>query len=277
MSLDEKLRLLRIIGQKPDWQQVRLAMVIALNTTMRGCEIKNLRWQDVDLMGRLLTIRKSKTEAGERVIPLNKSAYTAILELRELARSRGIQEGRHFVFPARQNGNIDPTTPQKSWRTAWRKVTKAVECPHCGMLQDPKDTCQNENCTADMRNIKSPTASLRFHDLRHHAITELAESQASDQTIMAIAGHVSPRMLNHYSHVWLAAKRNALDALSDSFSKASTPKTGTSEPNEDEGGYDTSRDTNPQREKGASSEVIENYGRPEWTRTIDLFRVKEAL
>ena len=49
---------------------------------------------------------------------------------------------------------------------------------------------------------------------RHHAITELAESQASDQTIMAIAGHVSPRMLAHYSHVRLEAKRNALDALS---------------------------------------------------------------
>jgi len=33
---------------------------------------------------------------------------------------------------------------------------------------------------------------LRFHDLRHTAITDLAESQTSDQTIMAIAGHVSP-------------------------------------------------------------------------------------
>ena len=151
------------------------------------------------------------------------------------------------------------------------------ECPDCGLLQDPKDTCQNENCMVDMRNIKSPTAGLRFHDLRHHAITELAESQASDQTIMAIAGHVSPRMLNHYSHVRLAAKRNALDALSDSFSKGSTPNGGTSEPNEDEGSYDTSRDATLQCEKGASAETIGNYGRPEWTRTIDLFRVKEAL
>jgi integrase len=76
--------------------------------------------------------------------------------------------------------------------------------------------CRNENWTADMQKVKSPTAGLRFHDLRHHAITELAESQASDQTIMAIAGHVSPRMLNHYSHVRLVAKRNALDALADS-------------------------------------------------------------
>jgi hypothetical protein len=31
---------------------------------------------------------------------------------------------------------------------------------------------------------------------------------------MAIAGHVSPKMLRHYSHVRLQAKRTALDALS---------------------------------------------------------------
>ena len=65
-----------------------------------------------------------------------------------------------------------------------------------------------------MRGLKSPLAGLRFHDLRHTAITKLAESQASDQTIMAIAGHVSQQMLEHYSHIRLAAKRTALDSIS---------------------------------------------------------------
>ncbi len=59
---------------------------------------------------------------------------------------------------------------------------------------------------------------FRFHDLRHHAITELAESRASEQTIMAIAGHVSARMLNHYSHVRFDARRIALDALASKSS-----------------------------------------------------------
>jgi integrase len=58
--------------------------------------------------------------------------------------------------------------------------------------------------------------------LRHHAITELAKSDASDQTIMAIAGHVSPKMLAHYSHVRLKAKRRALNALPE---KAKEPVT----------------------------------------------------
>ena len=57
-------------------------------------------------------------------------------------------------------------------------------------------------------------AHLRFHDLRHRAITELAESEASEQTIMSVAGHVSRQMLEHYSHIRLEAKRRAVEALS---------------------------------------------------------------
>src|SRR6202008_691061 len=77
----------------------------------------------------------------------------------------------------------------------------------------PAEICRNASCGADMSKVKSSTAVLRFHDLRHHAITELAESQASDRTVMSIAGHVSQRMLAHYSHVRIEAKRKALDAL----------------------------------------------------------------
>jgi len=64
-----------------------------------------------------------------------------------------------------------------------------------------------------MQGIKSPLAGLRFHDLRHTAITKLAESQVSDQTIMAIAGHVSQQMLEHYSHIRMAANPTALNSI----------------------------------------------------------------
>src|SRR5215212_8123529 len=80
---------------------------------------------------------------------------------------------------------FDPTRPIRTWRKAWNSLTK-----------------------------KAGLSGLRFHDLRHHAITELAESGASEQTIMAIAGHVSRRMLERYSHIRLEAKRNALEVLS---------------------------------------------------------------
>ena len=54
---------------------------------------------------------------------------------------------------------------------------------------------------------------LRFHDLRHTAITELAEMGVADHVLESITGHLSRRMLEHYSHIRIDAKRQALDAL----------------------------------------------------------------
>jgi len=101
-----------------------------------------------------------------------------------------------------------------------------------------------------MKDVKSLLAGLRFHDLRHHAITELAESQASDGTIMAIAGHVSPKMLQHYSHIRIQAKRTALDSIStrraDSVNLEGLA-----------GGYDTNNDTKPRSEADGFAQVVE--------------------
>ncbi len=89
--------------------------------------------------------------------------------------------------------------------------------------------------------IAAGLKGLRFHDIRHHAITELAESQTSDSTIMSIAGHVSRKMLEHYSHVRINAKRTALDGLS--MGKA---------------GYDTNHDTNSNLGKARSPQVVDS-------------------
>ena len=64
---------------------------------------------------------------------------------------------------------------------------------------------------------------IRFHDLRHTCITKLSESLTSDQTIMAISGHVSRKMLDHYSHIRMEAKRVALDAIAQAPNQAATP------------------------------------------------------
>ena len=262
LAHEEKIRLLRVAGSRPEWLTARCAAILALNTTMRGCELKGLLWRDVNLIDRALTIRRSKTEAGERVIPLNKDAMAAIFELYKRAQGFGATDLNHYVFPACENDRIDPSRQQTSWRTAWRHLTRAIQCPACGKLQNPGEKCSDANCGADIRDVKSPLAGLRFHDLRHHAITELAESQASDQTVMSIAGHVSSKMLAHYSHVRLDAKRHALDALSGGGSTQ---------------GYGTNNVTNRPRARKGTSQVIEKNGRPVRARTADLHRVKVAL
>ncbi len=41
----------------------------------------------------------------------------------------------------------------------------------------------------------------------------MAEAGASDAMLVAVAGHMSRRMLEHYSHVRMAAKRTTLEKL----------------------------------------------------------------
>jgi integrase len=222
LEQDEKLRLLMVAASNPNWQVAKCATILALNTTMRKCEIRGLRWRSINLMDKTLMVwrKTTKTDGGERVIPLNDDSMGAILEMRERAKELFGDNllpdwfvfFRHEGFTAKPN----PTRPMgvTGWRTAWRAMTRTVECPKCGRGQLPTDTCRNPECKADMRGLKSPLSGLRFHDLRHHAITELAEGQASDMTIMSIAGHVSKRMLEHYSHTRMDAKRRAIEALS---------------------------------------------------------------
>ena len=158
---------------------------MAVSTTCRGVELKNLKWENVNLFGKDLTIQRSKNDAGRRKIPLNEDAMAALVRLRKRAEALGCAEPEHYVFPACEYGHIDPTLHQKSWRTAWRHLTEAA-------------------------GLKG----FRFHDLRHTAITELAEAGAPDATVMAIAGHMSRRMLEHYSHVRMKAKREAVEKIS---------------------------------------------------------------
>ena len=67
---------------------------------------------------------------------------------------------------------------------------------------------------------------LRFHDLRHTIITELAEIGVADHVLESMSGHLSRRMLEHYSHIRIDAKRQALDAL-DNCGEAPRPEAAT--------------------------------------------------
>jgi len=74
---------------------------------------------------------------------------------------------------------------------------------------------------------------------------------------MSIAGHVSQRMLAHYSHVRIEAKRKALDALAVGGKRE---------------GYDTKSDTKPPEAAIHFSQVLEKNGGDDGTRTRGLCR-----
>jgi integrase len=198
LSPEHEKKLFEVASSKPAWSLVYYAALLAAQTTARGCELKGLRIGDIDLLEKTLRIRRAstKTDAGARVIPLNETAQWACARLLERARKLGSIELDHFVMPAslfrhtklsdptKGQTGFDPTRPMQSWRTAWRNLTKEAGLP-----------------------------GLRFHDLRHHCITKLAEAGVADQTLMSIAGHVSRQMLDHYSHIRMAAKREAVAGL----------------------------------------------------------------
>lgn len=67
---------------------------------------------------------------------MNDDAYNAVLELRARATAKRTVEPRHFLFPACEHGEIDPRRPQRTWRTSWRRMTRAIfcnECPRCNL------------------------------------------------------------------------------------------------------------------------------------------------
>ena len=95
LTEEDKQRLLKTAVMRPEWETAYLAAVLCLNTTARGCELKGLQWSDVDLFSRTLTIRRSKTAAGERVVPLTDVAASALARLRRRAEGFGPVEPEH--------------------------------------------------------------------------------------------------------------------------------------------------------------------------------------
>ncbi|HUS09714.1 MAG TPA: tyrosine-type recombinase/integrase [Pyrinomonadaceae bacterium] len=98
LSPEQKAALLEAAALKPEWETAYFAAILALNTTMRGCEIRGLRWSDIDLLTETLAIRKSKTAAGVRIIPLTPDAFEVLVQLRRRAETFGEVLPEHYLF-----------------------------------------------------------------------------------------------------------------------------------------------------------------------------------
>ena len=104
----------------------------------------------------------------------------------------------HFVFPSEKCGlhgtkgifggvvkvyQYDPAKPTGGWKSSWKTCRKKAE------------------------------VSCRWHDKRHTFVSRLGENMVSDQTLMAITGHLSKKMLERYSHARNESKRAAVRTL----------------------------------------------------------------
>ena len=142
------------------------AVRIALYTGMRQGEILSLARDQIDVDRRIVQLNETKNGSA-RTVPLSRRASRVFKE----ALSHPVNEANtDLVFygePGR-DGKRRPYCIHKVW-------TNALE-------------------RADIKN-------LRFHDLRHEAISRLVERGLSDQEVAAISGHKSMQMLKRYTHL----------------------------------------------------------------------------
>jgi integrase len=178
--------------------------VLSIDTGLRAAEVRALKHRDLRLEWKNgviergeLRVPKSKTDAGQgRIVPLS-GRVRAVLSL-WLSRFPEADSDAYF-FPSHKIGlsgdgreallyAVDLNRPIGFWKKAWRGA------------------------------LKRSGFNYRWHDARHSFISRLCENPAiSEQTIMALAGHVSRSMLNRYSHIRTQAKHAAIAALEQSW------------------------------------------------------------
>jgi integrase len=188
LSPAEQERILQVASSRTEWQFVYWYMLIALRTTLGNHEQRGLRLGDINLSQGIVCVQAAhgKNKYRVRTIPLAPDALWAAQHIVDRARGLGSSEPQHYAMPFRWcKGSWDPTRPMSNSgiKKPWEAVRSAAGVPW-----------------------------LRIHDLRHTAITRLAESGTPIPVIMSMAGHISRRMMQHYTQISEQAQRTAVMA-----------------------------------------------------------------
>lgn len=137
-------------------------VLISMNTGIRRGELFNLRWGDVNLRQKRLTVTaKSSKSKKERHIPLNSEAIEVLSAWKEQQYITS-----EYVFPNSQGKPL--VTISKGWKSLLKRA-KIEE--------------------------------FRWHDLRHHFASRLAIAGVDLNTIRSLFGHASYSTTLRYAHL----------------------------------------------------------------------------
>src|SRR5438034_1457845 len=157
LSEEEEVVLCAKVGKR-DWPIV----AFALNTGLRRGEQFNLRWENVNLASRVLTIPRSK-HGGSAHVQLNDTAMAILRALPSRFHSRR-------VFPSGTG-----KTPLNATNFRQRVFNPAV--------------------------LRARIDNLRRHDLRHTFASRLAMTGVDLNTIRELLGHKTLAMTLRYAHL----------------------------------------------------------------------------
>jgi len=137
---------------------------LAVETGMRLSEIVGLRWINIDLEQRTALLPTTKN-GHRRIVPLSPKALATL----SAQRSAVIQ---------RLDGRVFAVTPH-AVTTGFRRAVSRVR------LESSDQLC----------------VDLRFHDLRHEAVSRLFEYGLNVMEVALISGHRSVHTLQRYTHL----------------------------------------------------------------------------
>ena len=177
ITQDEEKRLLKAID---DFSNPMLGWIvrIAIETGMRSSEITTLTLAQVNLKKRIVTLLETKNTMP-RTVPLTRAA----VEQFQMAIDNPVRPPDTNLIFFGEPGRDGQRRPY-IFNRVWMKIKESV-----GM----KD--------------------LRFHDLRHEAVSRFVEGGLSDQQVAAISGHKSMQMLRRYTHLRAEDLVDELDNL----------------------------------------------------------------
>lgn len=194
LSEREKEAFFGLASSNADWRLSYWIATLTSNTSASGKELRLLQRIHVEMNTDPPTfvVPRGKNEYRERRIPMNDHAALIMQQVLARADSIGATKPEHYIFPWRsKHGPHDPTRPaSKGWLAkSWKMLVDAA--------------------------IEQRIISFRVkpHNFRHQIITELLENGQPEEVVRAIAGHVSRKMMEHYSHARVEAKMSALNSL----------------------------------------------------------------
>ena len=203
LTLDELMRLFEAA------QGTRMyALFVLLGTTgMRVGEALGLKWEDVDLAGRRLVVRRALQRVGGhglKFVEPKTSRSRRTVHLTELA--------VEALVTHRQHTDLLRQMARDRWRESGLVFTSTVgDGMEAGVV--------NDNLRRLLRKTGLPY--IRVHDLRHTVATILLQGGAHPKLVQDLLGHSTVTLtLDTYSHVTPALHQEATRRLDEAITIA---------------------------------------------------------
>jgi integrase len=152
------------------------AVLLSLNTGIRRNALFHLKWSDIDLPRRLITLRKEFSKNGkEEIADMNDDAADVLSSWRE---QNAVTDNDSLVFPEIKGSRYMYV------RREWKEVLRSAEI-----------------------------VNFRWHDMRHDFASQLVMAGVDIYTVCKMMNHSDVKITMKYAHLAPDRTKNAVQVL----------------------------------------------------------------